>query len=303
MLLFDLIDALGRKERDGAAPGSSPSVVPPAMPRPFAPGTAAIMPMPAPPAAPWPPTMQPPFGAGPAPWPGMPIPRRPAATLIDLLYRHGPPMLPRAGALPWPAIPLSMAAASTGDEAPVGAGEPTADRAQDPVEAPMTGDAPIEPEEPPQLAQAPNQGPTSAAPNQQRKPAQPGLQPAARVARTIRRGAIEIPQDDGSFEIRKGGTRSWRNNNPGNIAYGKTAIANGALGKDEYGTAIFPTEEVGRRAALATLQSPTYQAFTLDQAIAEWAPSHENDTARYQRFVQSQTGLAGDTRLNTLTQP
>lgn len=167
------------------------------------------------------------------------------------------------------------------------------------AQEPATEDEPVEPEEPSQLAQAPKRRPKSDLPHSP----QPRPEPPAPMARTIRRGAVEIPQDDGSFELRTGGTRSWRNNNPGNIAYGKIAIANGAVGRDEYGTAIFPTEETGRRAALATLQSPVYQAFTLDQAIAKWAPEHENDTARYQRFVQSQAGLPGDAQLNTLTQP
>jgi hypothetical protein len=113
---------------------------------------------------------------------------------------------------------------------------------------------------------------------------------------------IEITYDDDTIEIRSGGTASWRNNNPTNLEYGEFSRRNGAIGSDGR-FAIFPSEEIGKRAALANLSRPEYQANTINKVIEKWAPPGENDTAAYQRFVRDQTGLSGDTRLSSLTQP
>jgi hypothetical protein len=201
-----------------------------------------------------------------------------------------------------------MAAAPTGGQAPVGFGEPIADEAQEPAEAPVTGDAPTEPEEPPQLAQAPKQPnsnlpyPPPPRPWLRRRAGEPYPSPSQEAAKTIGPKVIAIPQQDGSFEVRNGGTKTWRNNNPGALKYTRDqdARADGAVGVDDDGFAIFPSYEVGKAAALGSLRK---KAGMLDKAIEAWAPKTENDTARYQRFIQSQTGLSGDTRIDTLTQP
>jgi hypothetical protein len=111
---------------------------------------------------------------------------------------------------------------------------------------------------------------------------------------------VIITWSDGSQEVRTGGTRTWRNNNPGNIGAGRFARGQGAIGSAG-GFAVFPTEEAGRAAVPALLNTPAYQAMSLDGAIASWAPPNENDTPAYQRQVQGMTGLAGNTNMNTLT--
>lgn len=79
----------------------------------------------------------------------------------------------------------------------------------------------------------------------------------------------------------KGGSRSWRNNNPGNIEYGPFAKAHGAIGTDGR-FAIFPSETAGINAQRALLfESPAYKNLTLPQAIARWAPGSENDVPAY----------------------
>ena len=80
---------------------------------------------------------------------------------------------------------------------------------------------------------------------------------------------------------RTGGSRSWRNNNPGNIEYGTYAKMMGAIGSDGR-FAIFPDYETGRRAQERLLfESSSYKNLTLRQAIARWAPASENNVPAY----------------------
>ena len=317
MLLFDLIDALERKERgDTGLASPSASTMPPVVPPlPFSPAAAGIVPIAnTPPIVPWPPGMQPPFGSAPMPWPGVPTPQRSAPTLMDLLYRNVPPMMPRSGTLPWPAIPLSTAALPGANEEPGTAAseEPNPDAMElvPGAETPSTEEEPIEPSVAPQLAQAPKQRqsappqrPNQRMPNQKKGAAAPSTQPKGPEAGTIAPQVISIPQEDGSFEIRTGGTRSWRNNNPTNMKFNakEDALKIGAVGIDEDGHAIFSSEEAGRKAGLANLSNSKYRARTLDNAIKKFAPKHENNTAAYQRFVRTQTGLPGSTKIGSLT--
>ena len=100
--------------------------------------------------------------------------------------------------------------------------------------------------------------------------------------------------------INQGGDRNWRNNNPGNIEAGAFADGQGAIGADGR-FAIFPDPQTGMNALIALLQTQRYQALSLDDAIATWAPPNENPTAAYQQYVQNATGLDGDTPMDTLT--
>lgn len=112
-------------------------------------------------------------------------------------------------------------------------------------------------------------------------------------------------QDGGSFR-KVGGSRSWRNNNPGNMEYGSFAKAHGAIGTDGR-FAIFPTEEAGRRAKEALIfesnggkrlpNNPLdygagigYRDKTLTQMIAAYAPASENNTRAYQQRVLAAVG-------------
>jgi flagellum-specific peptidoglycan hydrolase FlgJ len=60
---------------------------------------------------------------------------------------------------------------------------------------------------------------------------------------------VKYYYDDGTVEVREGGSRAWRNKNPGNVAGG-----NGALGKDYGGLAIFPDLETGKKARRALFE-------------------------------------------------
>ncbi|MDE2256038.1 MAG: hypothetical protein KGL42_17475, partial [Betaproteobacteria bacterium] len=93
--------------------------------------------------------------------------------------------------------------------------------------------------------------------------------------------------------------RGLRNNNPGNIRYGKFARAHGATGADSSGFAIFPTLRAGERAMAALLQD--YKARGIDTIagiVSRYAPSSENNTGAYIASVSSQTGIGANTPLS-----
>lgn len=109
----------------------------------------------------------------------------------------------------------------------------------------------------------------------------------------------------GSFQ-KVGGSRAWRNNNEGNLEFGKFAKAHGAIGTDGR-FAIFPDEETGRRAKEALIfesnggkylaNNPLdygkgigYRDKTLLQMIAAYAPSGENNTRAYRQRVLAAVG-------------
>lgn len=103
---------------------------------------------------------------------------------------------------------------------------------------------------------------------------------------------VIIRKPDGSIEKRSGGTRAWRNNNPGNIRAGKFADQHGAIGSAG-GFAVFPNEAAGKAASEALLRTPTYSKLTIDEAIARRSPSNENDTGRLQGDIHKIGGFTG----------
>lgn len=99
--------------------------------------------------------------------------------------------------------------------------------------------------------------------------------------------------------LRAGGSRSWRNNNPGNIRKGDFARNAGAIG-DDGAFAIFADHAAGFAALIALLKSAAYASRTLRDAIFRYAPPSENDSERYLRFVADRTGIGPDQVLGTL---
>jgi hypothetical protein len=91
-------------------------------------------------------------------------------------------------------------------------------------------------------------------------------------------------------QTRTGGDRNWRNNNPGNIEYGPFARQFGAIGSDGR-FAIFPTEEMGRKAQDALLKSKNYANLSLADAVKRYAPSNENDPKSYANQIMKSTGI------------
>lgn len=96
---------------------------------------------------------------------------------------------------------------------------------------------------------------------------------------------------DSSAVKRTGGSRAWRNNNPGNLRYSDFARANGAIG--ECGNfAVFPDLETGFAALCTLLKTGTYQRMTIASALKRYA---EDPT--YMGKMYRMTGLSGKTRL------
>lgn len=105
---------------------------------------------------------------------------------------------------------------------------------------------------------------------------------------------------DGTTQRRTGGTRAWRNMNPGNIRYSDFSRRMGAIG-EAGGFAVFPDEETGMRAIEALLRTETYNKLTIAGAISRYAPPSENNTAGYHKKIQDLTGLSINKRMHDLT--
>jgi tape measure domain-containing protein len=98
---------------------------------------------------------------------------------------------------------------------------------------------------------------------------------------------------------RVGGSRSWRNNNPGNIEYGPFAKSAGAIGSDGR-FAVFPDYAAGRGAQEKLLfESKNYRDLNLGQAVGRWAPASENNVPAYLAAM----GADPKTRMRDFTPP
>ena len=100
--------------------------------------------------------------------------------------------------------------------------------------------------------------------------------------------------------INLGGTRNWRNNNPGNIEAGSFATGQGAIGSDGR-FAIFPDMPTGRKTLSTLLTSRSYIALTIEQAMERYAPPSENDTNAYTNFISTRVGVNSSTQMSDLT--
>lgn len=106
--------------------------------------------------------------------------------------------------------------------------------------------------------------------------------------------------NDGAQFRRSGGTRAWRNNNPGCLRFSDFTQDNGAIGHAG-GFAVFPDEDTGMDAIFALLRSDKYSAKTIASAMHSYAPPFENDTHAYNRYVQRLTGLSPNLVLGSLS--
>ncbi|MBQ8294171.1 MAG: hypothetical protein IJX89_02180 [Alphaproteobacteria bacterium] len=106
--------------------------------------------------------------------------------------------------------------------------------------------------------------------------------------------------NNGQVNKRSGGTRAWRNCNPGNLRYSDFSRDNGAIGRAG-GFAVFPDEATGRNALGELLRSESYCNLSICAAIRKYAPPHENNTAGYNRHIRKMTGLNINTQISKLT--
>jgi RHS repeat-associated protein len=112
---------------------------------------------------------------------------------------------------------------------------------------------------------------------------------------------VEITYSNGIVQVRKNGSRSWRNNNPGNLRNYPWVKKHGSIGQAGGGApgkppfAVFPDMETGEALRENLLRGLRYQGLTLDAMIATYS---ETDVTAYQAFMREETGLSGNT-LNT----
>ena len=103
--------------------------------------------------------------------------------------------------------------------------------------------------------------------------------------------------DKGNMTIRSGGTKAWRNNNPGNMTYkGGFAARHGAIGSAG-GMAVFPTEVSGRQALINLLKSSNYNTLR----ITDLPEKYDKDNAQeYRRMLLSISKLDPNKRIKDL---
>lgn len=109
---------------------------------------------------------------------------------------------------------------------------------------------------------------------------------------------LDIAQAIARYEGYKPGTRSYRNNNPGNLRY---AGQRGATGADGQGFAIFSDAGAGWNALQRQIELDAGRGHTLASFLSKYAPSHENNTSAYLQTVAGWLGIRDpNTRLNDL---
>lgn len=106
---------------------------------------------------------------------------------------------------------------------------------------------------------------------------------------------VKYYNSDGSGIERIGGSRSWRNNNPGNIR--KASYEIGSAG----GFSVFADYETGFYAIIDLLQSENYKKLSIEDAVMRYAPPAENDTENYKKLISDFTGLDNTKILATLS--
>jgi hypothetical protein len=103
--------------------------------------------------------------------------------------------------------------------------------------------------------------------------------------------AASVARRSGSGKITGTGPRGMRNNNPGNLEYGKFAIANGAIGSDGR-FARFASPEAGISAMSNLLRSYGARGInSINGIINRYAPGNENNVAAYIADVAKRTGF------------
>jgi uncharacterized protein (TIGR02594 family) len=125
--------------------------------------------------------------------------------------------------------------------------------------------------------------------------------PAGRFVSARKTADLTVVYIDGQGRevVRRGGSRSWRNNNPGNIRKGSFAENAGSIG-DDTAFAIFPDEALGLAAVITLLRSEKYTNLSLRDALFKYAPPSENDSEAYVAAVVAKTGIAQGTILRDL---
>jgi hypothetical protein len=116
-------------------------------------------------------------------------------------------------------------------------------------------------------------------------------------ARDGKKNSVIYVDAEGKEHLHSGGTRAWRNNNPGNLSKAeKSGLAIGVGGP----FAVFPDKETGKGALKFVLLS-VYKNTRLDNVFEKYAPAKDNnDPQHYTKLVKKFTGLEGSRTISSL---
>lgn len=99
----------------------------------------------------------------------------------------------------------------------------------------------------------------------------------------------------GKRYVARGGSRNYRNNNPGNLVPGDVSKRNGQIGVAGK-FAVFPDFETGKRAMADSLRA-VHGGRSLKEMIEKYAPREENDTDAYLRHLRQRTGVKDNRKI------
>lgn len=119
----------------------------------------------------------------------------------------------------------------------------------------------------------------------------------------IKKYYFAMKKPDGTFEVRTGGSTSWRYNNPGKLLYDNFAKTHKAIGFDG-ALAIFASEDDGMAALESYLFESDfgYKNLALEDAIKKFAPVKDGYNPRtYLNYILSHSKVKAKTVLSTMT--
>jgi hypothetical protein len=111
--------------------------------------------------------------------------------------------------------------------------------------------------------------------------------------------AVTYLDENGHSTVYSKGTRTWRNNNPGNLRSGSVSKRNGQIGVAGR-FAVFPDYDAGHAAHLDLLLN-VYGDRDLSGLIKAYAPSSENDTKKYLIFLRKKTGVLDNRKIRNFS--
>lgn len=113
--------------------------------------------------------------------------------------------------------------------------------------------------------------------------------------------SVTYVDENGFHVLYSGGTRTWRNNNPGNLRPGSVSRRNGQIGAAGR-FAVFPNYETGHAAHVDLLLN-VYGNRDLEGLIKAYAPHSENNSKKYLRFLRRHTGVKDNRKIQNFTNP
>jgi hypothetical protein len=113
------------------------------------------------------------------------------------------------------------------------------------------------------------------------------------------KNTVIYTDSSGKYFRYSGGTRAWRNHNPGNIRPGPISRKHHQIGV-VFNFAIFPDYTTGHEALLDLIRT-VYYGKSIDQTVEKFAPSSENNTTNYKKFLHNQTGVMDDRKIKDFT--